>query len=196
MFSGGQKGDKPSTHCLTSLSVQRLNDGGETMTHKTHRAFGCYGIATIDQRLIVIRKNGGPYIHRFDLPGGSLDGPEPLEHDVLREFSEETGLTATIDRQLGATSFVYPWQYERWTINQHICVFYALTLTGGQLASSVPQFTGQDSLGACALPLAKLTWENASPLVMFAKDYLQTGTPNLSTQTFNDWTVLKEVPTP
>ena len=92
-------GTSQGTHCLTSLSVLRLDDGGETMTHKTHRAFGCYGIATIDQRLIVIRKNVGPYIYRFDLPGGSLDGPEPLEHDVLREFSEETGLTATIYRR-------------------------------------------------------------------------------------------------
>ncbi len=42
------------------------------MTHKTHRAFGCYGIATIDDKLVVIKKNGGPYRHRFDLPGVAL----------------------------------------------------------------------------------------------------------------------------
>lgn len=106
------------------------------MTHKTHRAFGCYGIATIDDKLVVIKKNGGPYRHRFDLPGGSLDGPEPLEHDVLREFTEETGLTATIDQQLGATSFIYPWKYQHWTINQHICVFYALSINGGKLETN------------------------------------------------------------
>lgn len=177
---------------MSIKTLLTLKDGGEPMTHKTHRAFGCYGIATIDQRLIVIRKNGGPYIHRFDLPGGSLDGPEPLEHDVPREFNEETGLTTTIDRQLGATSFVYPWQYEHWTINQHICVFYTLTITGGQLAKTVPQFIGQDSLGAQAVPLEKLTWDNASPLVMFAKSFLQTGQADLTTKTFSEWTVLKE----
>ena len=166
------------------------------MTHKTHRAFGCYGIATIDDKLVVIKKNGGPYRHRFDLPGGSLDGPEPLEHDVLREFTEETGLTATIDQQLGATSFIYPWKYQHWTINQHICVFYALSINGGKLETSVAQFMGQDSLGACALPLDTLTWANASPLVMFATAFLTTGQPELTTKTFSNWEVLKEAANP
>ncbi|EPC23151.1 NUDIX family hydrolase [Lacticaseibacillus paracasei subsp. paracasei Lpp17] len=114
----------------------------------------------------------------------------------MREFTEETGLTATIDQQLGATSFIYPWKYQHWTINQHICVFYALSINGGKLETSVAQFMGQDSLGACALPLDTLTWANASPLVMFAKAFLTTGQPELTTKTFSNWEVLKEAANP
>ena len=40
--------------------------------NNVHRAFGVYGIIVINNKLVVIKKNGGPYINRFDLPGGSV----------------------------------------------------------------------------------------------------------------------------
>ncbi len=46
---------------------------------KYHRAFGVYGIYAKDGKLLVILKNGGPYIHRYDLPGGSLEDGESLQ---------------------------------------------------------------------------------------------------------------------
>ena len=49
--------------------MARVMSGGFEV--KLHRAFGCYGILTWHDDLIVIRKHGGPYTHRFDLPGGS-----------------------------------------------------------------------------------------------------------------------------
>ncbi|WP_420493492.1 NUDIX domain-containing protein [Rossellomorea marisflavi] len=53
---------------------------------KYHRAFGVYGIYAKDGKLLVILKNGGPYIHRFDLPGGSLEDGESLNEAMKREF--------------------------------------------------------------------------------------------------------------
>ena len=41
------------------------------MTEKYHRAFGCYGIIGNKKDLVVIKKLGGPYINRYDLPGRS-----------------------------------------------------------------------------------------------------------------------------
>ena len=50
-----------------------------SMSHnKYHRAFGVYGIYVEAGKLLVINKNGGPYINRFDLPGGSLEEGETL----------------------------------------------------------------------------------------------------------------------
>lgn len=74
---------------------------------KFHRAFGVYGIITIDNALVVIMKNGGPYINRFDLPGGSLADGEFLKDAIIREINEETGLKVSKLNQLGTTSFRY-----------------------------------------------------------------------------------------
>ncbi|POB81724.1 NUDIX hydrolase, partial [Vibrio vulnificus] len=55
------------------------------MSSKTfHFAFGSYGIIHKSGRLLVIKKNDGPYINRYDLPGGSMDEGEPLENTAVR----------------------------------------------------------------------------------------------------------------
>ncbi len=82
------------------------------MTDKFHRAFGCYGIIGNSNSLVVIKKNGGPYINRFDLPGGSLEDGEKLLDAVKREVNEETGLVVEDSAQIGITSFKYPWDYQ------------------------------------------------------------------------------------
>lgn len=112
------------------------------MTDKFHRAFGCYGIIGDQQNLVVIKKEGGPYINRYDLPGGSLKDGEPLDHAVKREVNEETGLVVQDYDQIGVTSIRYPWDYEQWHFNQHICVFYKIDKFSGNLQTTVKQFTG------------------------------------------------------
>lgn len=161
------------------------------MSKKFHHAFGVYGIIVINGALVVIKKAGGPYLNRFDLPGGSLDDGEPLSNAIGREIHEETQLTVEQAVQLGTTSFRYPWHYQHWEFNQHICVFYEITQFTGSLANVVPQFVGQDSLGAVAVDLAQLTSENASPLVMKAKSYLESQQAfDASDQYFENWQVL------
>ena len=165
--------------------------GGNHMTDKFHRAFGCYGIIGDQQNLVVIKKEGGPYINRYDLPGGSLEDGESLRHAVKREVNEETGLIVQDYRQIGVTSFKYPWDYEQWHFNQHICVFYEIKKTIGKVQGEVKQFAGQDSLGAISIPLAKISIANSSPLVVKAKEFLLNPDKfDLADQTFNKWTVL------
>ncbi|MFC6181555.1 NUDIX hydrolase [Lactiplantibacillus daowaiensis] len=161
---------------------------------KFHRAFGVYGIIGDQDGLVVTKKYGGPYTNRFDLPGGSLGDGEPLLHAIKREIQEETGLVPTKLSQLGITSFRYPWHFEQWQYNQHICVFYRIDETVGQVAGQVSEtITGQDSHGALRVPLSQLSISNASPLVLKVKAYL------LNHETFDaqeidyqTWTVLKK----
>lgn len=141
--------------------------------------------------LVVIKKNGGPYINRYNLPGGSLEDGEPLVTAIVREIKEETGLTPTQLTQLGITSFRYPWQYEKWAYNQHICVFYKVERLEGVITATVKQFEGQDSLGAESVPLERLNISNSSPLVLKAKDYLLNKNKfDSQDQTFSTWQVL------
>ncbi|MCT6890871.1 MAG: NUDIX hydrolase [Lactobacillus sp.] len=161
------------------------------MADKFHRAFGCYGIIGDQQNLVVIKKEGGPYINRYDLPGGSLEDGEPLDQAVKREVNEETGLTVQDYQQIGVTSFRYPWDYEQWHFNQHICVFYRISKFTGDLQTTVKQFAGQDSLGAVSVPLGQLSLTNSSPLVLKAKEFLlEPASFDLTDQTFKTWQVL------
>lgn len=158
-----------------------------------HKAFGVYGIIGDEKQLLVINKNGGPYINRYDLCGGSLEEGELLEEAVVREVKEETGLDAEIVAQLGTVSYRYPWQYEQYSDNLHICVFYkmeALSLDG---LGMIQSFEGQDSLGSQFVSLIDLNENNASPLVLTAKKYLQSGHFSTESQSYPEWQVLKTI---
>lgn len=80
--------------------------GKNNMTNKKyHRAFGVYGIYVEDGKHLVINKNAGPYIKRFDLLGGSLEEGETLSEAMKREFLEETGLEIEIQENIGVMNF-------------------------------------------------------------------------------------------
>lgn len=163
------------------------------MSKKFHKSFGVYGVITDGKKLVVIKKNGGPYINRFDLPGGSLDDGEPLDNAIKREIQEETHIKVEQVKQLGTTSFRFPWRYENWQFNQHICVFYKVEQFSGEIANKVGQFSGQDSLGAVKIELSEVSIENSLPLVLKAKEYIENGMIfNVADQYFDTWNVLDE----
>lgn len=138
-----------------------------------HTAFGVYGILYRQGKLLVIKKTGGPYIYRFDLPGGSQEFGERLEDTLIREIKEETNLTVKEFQQLGVVNFLYPWSYKNTNMTNHIATFYEIDSFVGRNLEQVDQFSGQDSAGSIWLPLNELTEENASLLVLKAKEYIQ-----------------------
>lgn len=159
------------------------------MSKTFHTAFGVYGVISQNDSLLVINKNGGPYINRFDLPGGSLDEGEAVGHVLKREVKEETGLKVIKAEQLGTISFRYPWKYQHYPWNNHICVFYDVQNYTGKVEATVEQFIGQDSLGAKWVNLEKLDADNSSPLVLKAKEFLLTGKFHIVDQKFEHWLV-------
>ena len=158
--------------------------------NRCHRAFGVYGIYVEDGQLLVINKNGGPYINRFDLPGGSLEEGETLSEAMKREFLEETGLEIEIEESIGVIDFKLPWLWREFTDVHHVAVFYSVKKVGGEI--SIPdQFEGQDSLGAVWIPENKASLENASPLVLKAFEWLKTKDLGIDAEIYKDWIVLK-----
>nr|WP_263969772.1 NUDIX domain-containing protein [Companilactobacillus kimchii] len=115
---------------------------------------------------------------------------EPLENTVIREIAEETGLRVTDSHQLGTVSFIFPWKYQRYTWNEHICVFNLIEEYQGEVKATVTQFIGQDSLGAVWVPLSELSISNSSPLVLKAKEYLLMGKFETKDTEYPDWQVL------
>ncbi|MGF2614429.1 NUDIX hydrolase [Rossellomorea vietnamensis] len=155
---------------------------------KTHRAFGVYGICSEGDKLLVINKSRGPYIHRFDLPGGSLEESEGLTEAMKREFAEETGLTAKIKEQIGVQDFIFPCEWKEFSHVHHIAVFYLVERTGGELAEP-EQFDGQDSSGAEWISKEEVTAENSSPLVVKAMEWLRNREIDMETQHFETWEI-------
>lgn len=157
---------------------------------KYHRAFGVYGICVKDDRLLVINKNSGPYINRYDLPGGSLEEGEALSEAMNREFHEETGLEIEIEDNIGVIDFKLPWLWRDFTDLHHIAVYYSVKKIGGEL--SVPeQFDGQDSLGALWISEKDVSFDNASPLVLKAFEWIKTKHLGIVATTYENWKVLK-----
>lgn len=158
--------------------------------NKYHRAFGVYGIYVEDGKLLVINKNDGPYINRFDLPDGSLEEGETLSEAMKREYFEETGLEIEIEENLGVIDFKLPWLWKEYTDVHHIAVYYSVRKIGGNI--KIPeQFKGQDSLGAVWVSEKDVSLDNASPLVLKAFEWLKTKDLGIDADIYNDWKVLK-----
>ncbi|SFG60787.1 NUDIX hydrolase [Sporolactobacillus nakayamae] len=154
-----------------------------------HTAFGCYGIAEHNGKMIVIDKTGGPYIHRYDLPGGSQETGESLLETLQREFNEETGMTVSDCIQIGAFDFFLPWNWKQFTHVHHVAVFYQITQLTGNFEQPVA-FDGQDSAGAHWVDRDALNENNASPLVLKAAEWLSANKQPNEATVYKSWQVL------
>ncbi|MCA1063693.1 NUDIX hydrolase [Rossellomorea sp. AcN35-11] len=162
----------------------------ERNTSKYHRAFGVYGVCFENDKLLVIRKNRGPYMNRYDLPGGSLEEGESLSQALKREYLEETGLDVELEENIGAVDFKLPWKWREYTDVHHIAVYYSVRFIAGEI--SVPEpFEAQDSLGAVWVTEEEVSIDNASPLVLKAFQWIRTKTLGVEAESYEHWTIVK-----
>ena len=152
-----------------------------------YRHMGVYGISVCNEQLLVIKKILGPYTGKFDLPGGQLETLESLELAVVREYHEETGYTVKELNSIGVSDFFVLWILKNNTVEHlhHIAVLYEVSVDPLEKVSSVEAFEEQDSNGALWLPLANVTQDNSSPLVLQALDWIRSRTLPVSSVRFD-----------
>jgi mutator protein MutT len=59
---------------------------------KEYKQLGAYALIIEDNSILLIKKNGGPYHGKLDLPGGTIEFGERPEEALKRELLEEVGI--------------------------------------------------------------------------------------------------------
>ena len=117
---------------------------------KKYKQLGAYGLIITNGKVLLIKKHGGPYDGKLDLPGGTIEFGETPADALKRELQEEVGILVKEYELFDANSAFFDWQYEDSVINvHHIGIFYSILKYDGKIKSKV-EITDQndDSLGA------------------------------------------------
>ena len=59
---------------------------------KEYKQLGAYGLIEKNNKILLIKKYGGPYNGKLDLPGGTIEFCEKPESTLKRELMEEVGI--------------------------------------------------------------------------------------------------------
>lgn len=141
---------------------------------KEHRHLGSYGLVIQDNKILLIKKVGGPYDGKLDLPGGSFEFGEAPEETLTRELQEEVGITPTNYELFDAGSVLAKWKYKDDIINvHHIGIFYIIKDYEGTIKENVEiDEQNDDSLGASFYNIKDLKKENLSLITILELEKL------------------------
>ncbi|MCI0714640.1 MAG: NUDIX domain-containing protein [Chloroflexi bacterium] len=82
-----------------------------------------------ERSVLLIQRNRSPGLHLWTIPGGYIDHDEIIEHGIVREIREETGLETEIIRMVG-----YRNHLERGKNDSY--VIFLMRLVGGHLVET------------------------------------------------------------
>lgn len=154
---------------------------------KTH--LGVYGVQIEHDKLLCIIKNRGPYIHRLDLPGGSMQQHESMIDALKRELLEETGHQVISYENFGTFDFFIRPIDEVETIH-HIAIIFLV-----YVQKATPHITSHvsdglsDSIGVRWVDLSMIDKDNSSPLVYKIKSIFVDQCLDFNAEIYSMWEV-------
>ena len=78
---------------------------------KQFKHIGSYGLILDNDRIVLIKKVGGPYGGKLDLPGGTIEWGENPEITLVRELEEEVGIKVTDYELFDGNSITFEWTH-------------------------------------------------------------------------------------
>lgn len=139
-----------------------------------HTHLGVYGLAVWEQSYLLIQKARGPYVGKWDLPGGRMEFGEQPEAALKREFEEETGLIPMKFSISSSQSTVLQWEIQGKPEEvHHIGILYhVISLQGNQLQlQHIKRVAdGHDSLGAEWFTLDQIKDMELTPFAKYMID--------------------------
>ena len=141
---------------------------------KEYKQLGAYGIIISDDRILLIKKNGGPYDGKLDLPGGTILFNEKPSNALIREFKEEVGIDIKDYELFDADSVSFKWEFKDMLINvYHIGIFYKVINYDNDIKKDVSiDEVNDDSLGADFYEISKLKKDILSEIAILELEKL------------------------
>lgn len=138
---------------------------------KTKRV-GSYGIVYNNKgQVLLIKKAGGAYRGKLDLPGGGIDYKETAEETLKREFLEEVGLEIKEFKLRKVVTHYEVWSYREFKEDlSHYAIIYDVVIDEKDYDKIKTEADGRDSLGAKWYDIASLKEEDLSPLAKCIKE--------------------------
>lgn len=144
------------------------------LKEEKYKQLGVYGLIIYKGKVLLIKKHGGPYDGKLDLPGGTIEFGETPADALKRELQEEVGILVKEYELFDANSASFNWQYEDSIINvHHIGIFYNILNYDGKIKSKV-EITDQndDSLGAKFYHIDSIKKEDLSKIAIIELEKL------------------------
>ena len=125
---------------------------------KQFKHLGAYGLIIKDEKIVLIKKVGGPYNGKLDLPGGTIEWGETPEQTLIRELNEEVGIDVIKYELFDANSIVFEWIHkEELESGHHLGIFYKVLDYNNELLEDIKiDEKNYDSLGAKFYEIGKL----------------------------------------
>ena len=125
---------------------------------KQFKHLGAYGLIIKDEKIVQIKKVGGPYNGKLDLPGGTIEWGETPEQTLIRELNEEVGIDVIKYELFDANSIVFEWIHkEELERGHHLGIFYKVLDYNNELLEDIKiDEKNDDSLGAKFYEIGKL----------------------------------------
>ena len=147
---------------------------GKKLEKKEFRQYGVYGIIIKDDKILLIKKNGGPYDGKLDLPDGTIKFHEKPENTLKRELLEEVGIVAKKFKLFDADSVDFEWEFNNLLIDgHHVGIFYEVLEFENNIQSSLNiDEVNDDSLGAEFYSIKKLNKTDLSLIALLELEKL------------------------
>lgn len=136
------------------------------METKKQKRIGVYGIIIKDNKIALVRKAGGGYKGKLDLPGGGMEHGETPEETLKRELSEEAEVTVTKAELFDVTATNIVWETPMNFIEDlhHIGILYKAEIKEDKVKTTPD---GLDSEGCNWYEIDSLDKEELSPFAKF-----------------------------
>lgn len=141
---------------------------------KQIKHIGAYGLVIKDNKILLIKKKGGPYDGKLDLPGGTIEFNESIEDALKRELLEEVGIEILNYNLFDVVSTNIKWIYKDELVEtKHIAILYLIKDYKNDIKENI-EITeiNDDSMGAEYFDIDKLTKEQLSNIALIAMQKL------------------------
>lgn len=142
---------------------------------KEFKQYGAYGLIVKNDKILLIKKNGGPYDGQLDLPGGTIEFCERPEEAMIRELKEEVGIEVKSFSLFDADSIAFEWQFKENLVFKvhHTGIFYKIDKYEKSIIKSMKtNENNNDSLGASFYRISELKKEDLSKIAIMELEKL------------------------